>query len=50
MEHRTAIKTAGNKEIGEGVNRVDGILKVTGAANYATDWPIKNHAHASIVK
>jgi len=39
-----------NKSIGEAVNRIDGILKVTGAASYATDWPIKNLAYGFIVK
>ena len=39
-----------NKIIGTGVNRIDGILKVTGTANYATDWPVKNLAHGYIVK
>ncbi|MEQ1606673.1 MAG: xanthine dehydrogenase family protein molybdopterin-binding subunit [Pyrinomonadaceae bacterium] len=39
-----------NKAIGEAVNRIDGILKVTGAATYATDWPIKNLAYAIIAK
>jgi xanthine dehydrogenase YagR molybdenum-binding subunit len=39
-----------NKFIGEGVNRIDGILKVTGAARYATDWPVKDLAYAIIVK
>ena len=46
----TSIKSSKNKAIGEAVNRIDGILKVTGAANYATDWPVKNIAHAFIVK
>ena len=36
--------------IGEAINRVDGVLKVTGAANYATDWPIRNIAHAYLIK
>ena len=39
-----------NKIIGSAVNRIDGILKVTGAANYATDWPIKGVANGYIVK
>src|SRR5258706_7019260 len=39
-----------NKVIGEGVNRIDGILKVTGTATYGTDWPIKNIAQGFIVK
>jgi xanthine dehydrogenase YagR molybdenum-binding subunit len=36
--------------IGEAINRIDGILKVTGAAHYATDYAVKNPAHAVIVK
>jgi xanthine dehydrogenase YagR molybdenum-binding subunit len=42
--------SAKTKVIGEAVNRIDGVLKVTGAANYATDWPIRNVAHAYLVK
>src|SRR5256885_16724762 len=38
------------KVIGEAISRIDGILKVTGAANYGMDWPIKNVAYAFIVK
>lgn len=36
--------------IGEPVNRIDGILKVTGAANYSMDFPVKNVAHGYIIK
>jgi xanthine dehydrogenase YagR molybdenum-binding subunit len=36
--------------IGQAINRVDGILKVTGAARYATDYPVKNIAHAVLFK
>src|SRR5436853_5322440 len=39
-----------HKFIGEGTSRIDGILKVTGTANYATDWPIKNLAHGYMIK
>jgi len=39
-----------NKLVGDGVSRIDGILKVTGAANYGTDWPLKNIAYGYIVK
>ncbi|CAN5445245.1 xanthine dehydrogenase family protein molybdopterin-binding subunit [soil metagenome] len=39
-----------NKLIGSGVNRIDGILKVTGTANYATDWPVKNIAYGYLFK
>jgi len=38
------------KFIGEAISRIDGVLKVTGAANYATDWPIRNIAHAYLIK
>ena len=38
------------KVIGEAISRIDGLLKVTGAANYGMDWPIKNVAYAFIVK
>ncbi|TDH26810.1 xanthine dehydrogenase family protein molybdopterin-binding subunit [Segetibacter sp. 3557_3] len=38
------------KTVGQGINRVDGFLKVTGAARYATDYPVKNLAHAVIFK
>ena len=38
------------KSIGEAVNRIDGVLKVTGTANYATDWPIRNIAYGCLVK
>src|SRR5687768_4411022 len=36
--------------IGQGINRVDGILKVTGTARYATDYPVKNMAYAVLFK
>jgi len=36
--------------IGQPINRVDGILKVTGAAPYATDYVFKNIAHAVLFK
>jgi xanthine dehydrogenase YagR molybdenum-binding subunit len=39
-----------NKSIGQAINRVDGLLKVTGAASYATDYVLKNTAHAVIFK
>lgn len=38
------------KNVGQGINRIDGLLKVTGAAQYATDYPIANLAHAFIFK
>ncbi|MFD1142375.1 xanthine dehydrogenase family protein molybdopterin-binding subunit [Larkinella insperata] len=39
-----------NKVTGTPVNRVDGILKVTGKAAYSTDYPVKNMAHAVVFK
>ena len=42
--------TATNNFIGEGVNRIDGLLKVTGAARYSTDFPVQNLAHGVIFK
>lgn len=36
--------------IGSPVSRVDGILKVTGKADYSTDHPVKNAAYAVIFK
>ena len=38
------------KTVGEGINRIDGYLKVTGTATYATDYPVKNLAYAVIFK
>jgi len=38
------------KTIGEAVSRIDGLLKVTGAANYATDFPLANTAHGFLIK
>lgn len=38
------------KNIGAPVNRIDGILKVTGKAAYATDYQVKNTAYAVIFK
>lgn len=38
------------KFIGEAVSRIDGLLKVTGTATYATDYPINNIAYAVIFK
>ncbi len=36
--------------VGEGVNRIDGLLKVTGTAEYATDYKLPNPAYAVIFK
>jgi xanthine dehydrogenase YagR molybdenum-binding subunit len=44
------MEVAKTKVIGEAISRIDGVLKVTGAANYATDWPIRNIAHAYLIK
>jgi xanthine dehydrogenase YagR molybdenum-binding subunit len=38
------------QNIGQAINRVDGILKVSGTASYATDYPVKNLAYAVIFK
>ena len=38
------------KIIGQAMNRIDGLLKVTGTANYSTDYRVENPAHAVIVK
>ncbi|TDO19526.1 xanthine dehydrogenase family protein molybdopterin-binding subunit [Pedobacter duraquae] len=39
-----------NKSIGKGIDRIDGILKITGKATYATDYPAKNMAFAVLFK
>lgn len=39
-----------NKAIGKPLDRVDGRLKVTGAARYAAEFPLKNIAHAVLVQ
>ena len=36
--------------IGEAINRIDGILKVTGTANYAMDFPVNNVAFGYFFK
>src|SRR5688572_16867417 len=38
------------KNIGQGLDRIDGLLKVTGTANYATDYKIKNAVYGVIFK
>jgi xanthine dehydrogenase YagR molybdenum-binding subunit len=38
------------KIIGQGIDRIDGIMKITGKANYATDYPVKNMAYAVLFK
>lgn len=38
------------KSIGEAVNRIDGLLKVTGTANYAMDFSVKNPAYGFLFK
>ena len=38
------------KAIGEAINRIDGVLKVTGRANYSLDFPVKNAAYGYIFK
>ncbi len=37
-------------QIGQAIDRIDGLLKVTGTAAYATDYAVKNVAHAVIFK
>ncbi|MGO4877563.1 xanthine dehydrogenase family protein molybdopterin-binding subunit [Pedobacter sp. AJM] len=39
-----------NKIIGKGIDRIDGIMKITGKATYATDYPAKNMAYAVLFK
>ena len=39
-----------NTIIGSPVSRIDGILKVTGKADYSTDHPVENAAYAVIFK
>ncbi|GAB3180358.1 xanthine dehydrogenase family protein molybdopterin-binding subunit [Telluribacter humicola] len=39
-----------NKMVGMPVSRIDGILKVTGKADYSVDHPVTNVAHAMIFK
>ena len=36
--------------IGDAMSRVEGILKVTGTANYAMDFPVNNPAHGFLFK
>ena len=36
--------------IGEGISRVDGVLKVTGTAMYSAEWPIEQLAYGVIVQ
>src|SRR5262245_50603976 len=38
------------KAIGEAIDRVDGFLKVTGSARYASDQPVTNPAHGFVLK
>lgn len=38
------------KIIGEAISRIDGILKVTGKASYAMDFPVGNVAYGFLVK
>lgn len=39
-----------NKAIGKPIDRVDGRLKVTGAARYSAEFPLKNIAYAVLVQ
>jgi len=36
--------------IGEGINRLDGRLKVTGAATYSAEWPLERLTYGVIVQ
>src|SRR5690349_15753184 len=38
------------KNIGQAINRIDGLLKVTGTATYATDYKLENTAYAVLFK
>ena len=38
------------KLLGKGISRIDGLLKITGKANYATDYPIENICYAVLFK
>lgn len=38
------------KAIGEAISRIDGLLKVTGTANYSMDFPVPNAAYGFLVK
>ncbi|MFD1256675.1 xanthine dehydrogenase family protein molybdopterin-binding subunit [Mucilaginibacter terrae] len=38
------------KNIGKAITRIDGLLKVTGKATYATDYPARNMAYAVLFK
>lgn len=38
------------KTVGQAISRIDGLLKVTGTAEYATDYKIKNVAYAILFK
>lgn len=42
--------TSTKKFIGEGFDRIDGLLKVTGAARYSTDYPVKDLVHGVLLK
>jgi len=38
------------KNIGQAIDRIDGLLKVTGAAQYTTDFPVKTLAYGYLIK
>ena len=50
MAHGETKGKDATKVIGEAVNRIDGLLKVTGTANYSMDFPVKNVTYGYIVK
>lgn len=44
-----ANQTNTNKAVGKPIDRVDGRLKVTGAARYSAEIPLENITHAVII-
>lgn len=38
------------KAIGEAINRIEGVLKVTGRANFSLDFPVQNAAYGYLIK
>ncbi|HMS43770.1 MAG TPA: hypothetical protein PKE69_26305, partial [Pyrinomonadaceae bacterium] len=38
------------KTIGEAVSRIDGLMKVTGVAQYTTDFPVASMLHGYLIK
>lgn len=42
--------TTQKKFLGEAINRIDGLMKVTGVAQYTTDFPVASMLHGYLVK